>query len=1366
MNLVYFTTLMKFFLLLTLAQALSNPDLRVSTIAGIPSYVDIDSLYNIEETAWTVPYVGGNQIAVANDGTVLLEMDGRIVTPQKSGLMLILAGGGKETLESGLATHSDIDVNAIEIDNHDGTIYIADGAQDVIWSVTKSGYISRFAGMINKPGQTISGTPPLEGKLYDPRDVKVGVNGDVYILNWMSNTIFKVKKSTGLLEHVAGRYLSIDKTYYALPMCVNATDCGDGDDARLALLNVPVSMALGPAYGAGKLQDLYIVDLANRLIRRVNAASGIIETIAGTYGSYDSPITNVVDINVHPISGIVFLSAFSSFYYIDALSGNFSLVEINLDPPLYLMSSFTFDKQGNIYLIDGQIGVHLVQNNISSLIVPKSITISDAIEDSFPRSNYALKSNFEPSSLYVCPNNDIVFTDGSSEIKRISSTTGLLSLVAGNKTGYSEDSYFSEETLNDGILAISAFISPVGISCRKDGTIIFSDIKNVLRSIAINGTISTFAGTMYYSGATGDGGPAHLALLNNPTSITTTANDDYIYFCDTGNYAIRRISTITWIIETIAGVLGQGASEDDVFISGPALLTLFKFPRYLAVHENGDVFISDSGWTGIFKVSGGFMSHLAGKLGERAPASTLPPGPALDAVFFENGPGGIALSPSGNELFIADSGNHMIRKIDLLTSIISPIFGSASTIPGSFDQGYTPDGINGADTLFSYPSNLIFSPLGELFIIDQSNQVIREAVMYGPTICPAGFFCSAGRNFDPCSKSNETCPPNSKEPILVDPGFMAVALPINTDTAVYGQLYATQVPCFINSTCFRGKVTPCPSGRFGVQGRQAHPDSCSFCPLDSYLTGSGHTVATNGQSPCIRCPAGTSSWLLTGASLCPLCQPGTFRASGGGGGGNVSLSVCSPCPLGSTSLFGATKCFKLEASDSVAYTKPIFFSFQRLISVSDGNTSPSDLNIVTIKAVLPIFLAALIPYVFFVLLSKNLFSKKTHEVISNALSNLDQFALKEPEEPGAAPSFLPSKAGGACSVLAFGIVIALIVSTVIQFALSNSLLQQSLLTLTPASLESFSSLPPATATVSADDKTIEGLTSASVCGGSGFIITIGAMGPKCGAPLSVNFESGFGNFSKSIFSLNSTSGMAFHTFCCNNCLPKVLSSFSATFDASCQSLVISVAAVNAGGGISISSVHVSRDNAFESPLIESISATFPIAFEVVQDNVFGSPRSSDNLVLGGRSVSGLVVLPQSTYSSEMFDSQINDIGNVIKITAYLPIQPNYTLYLLLPVMTLLQLFSSLAAWLSLIGIGATLLFIHNKIANQFGVVTDNISNLNEQVSIANNSNFETNVSAESNDEPLEFTSQNPMVKVNVQPKRLGMVGRKFRAKFK
>jgi hypothetical protein len=134
MNLVYFTTLMKLFLLLTLAQALSNPDLRVSTIAGIPSYVDIDSLYNNEETAWTVPYVGGNQIAVANDGTLLLEMDGRIVTPQKSGLMLILAGGGKETLESGLATHSDIDVYAIDIDNQDGTIYIADGAQDVIWS--------------------------------------------------------------------------------------------------------------------------------------------------------------------------------------------------------------------------------------------------------------------------------------------------------------------------------------------------------------------------------------------------------------------------------------------------------------------------------------------------------------------------------------------------------------------------------------------------------------------------------------------------------------------------------------------------------------------------------------------------------------------------------------------------------------------------------------------------------------------------------------------------------------------------------------------------------------------------------------------------------------------------------------------------------------------------------------------------------------------------------------------------------------------------------------------------------------------------------------------------------------------------------
>ena len=1356
--------MLTFFLLCTFTISVLStdppPDLRVSTIAGLAPYTDND---NGERTAGTIPYAGGKYVAVASDGTLLLEMNGRIVTPQKSGLMLTLAGGGSKTLVSGLATHSKIYIRSLEAGIDESVaFYFADQNQDVIWSVTPSGYISLFAGKLEKPGLTTPGIPALEGKLNDPTDVKVAANGDVFIVNYMSNNVFKVTKSTGLFDHVAGRLLSLSETFNVLDRCHNSSVCGDGNDARLAMLNGPLSIALGPSYGTNNLQDLYIYDQFNGLIRRVNAVSGLIETIAGEYGVQDEYIDYISDINVHPISGIVFFISSSAVFAIDKLSGNYSSIKINSSIPLNDVSSFTFDKLGNMYLPDLKSGLHIVRNNNnnnnSSLIVPKKKAFSSEISGS----NYALQSVINPQSICVCPNNDIVFTEWS-QIKRISSTTGLVSLLAGNTTEYELLPDNSEKSLLDGILAISAIVNPNGVSCRNDGMVIFSDKFHVLRSIALNGTISTFAGTMLDPGLAGDNGPAHLSLLNNPTGITSTANDDYIYFCDSGNFAVRRISTSDWTIETIAGVLGQEAPKGGVFISGPALTTLLKHPRYLAVHGNGDVYVSDNDLSGIFKISSGITSHFAGRLGFDGPASTLPPGSALEAVFYYGGPQGITLSPSGDELFIADNSNYMIRKIDLSTSIISPVFGSASAVPASNDAGYTSDGISGSETIFAYPTDVVFSPLGELFIIDQYSSIIREAVMYGPTICPAGFFCSVGRNFAPCSNPNSTCPPNSKEPVVVDPGFMSAALPETNDTLVYGPLYSSQAPCFTNSTCFRGRVTPCPSGRFGSQGRQAHPDSCSFCNLDYYLPVAGKTVAKNGQSPCIRCPEGASSWLSTGATVCPLCQPGTYRAQDSTASGNASRSVCSPCPIGSTSLFGAATCFMLDIADSTAYTKPTFFSFQRLIPILDGNTSPGDLNIVTLKAVLPIFLAALVPYVFFVLLSKNLFSEKVHKAISNALANLDQFALKEPEEHGQAPSFLPSHAGGACSIFAFGIVVALIVSTIIQYALSNSLLQQSLLTLTPTLLDSFSSLPPAFASVSVDDKTLIGLTS--VCGSSGFLITIGAMGLKCGAPLSIRHELGFGNFSRNIYSLNESTGLAFHTFCCSNCIPDVLSTFSATFDASCQSLVVSVAAVNAGGGVSVSSVHVSRDNAFGSPLIESISATFPIALEVVQDNVFGSaPRLSDNLVLGGRSVSGLVVLPQSTYSTKHYDSEVNDIGNVITITASIPIQPSYTLYLLLPVMTLLQLFSSLSAWLSLIGLGATLLFIHNKIVSN--LVKDNITNLQERFQ----PDRETNDDATKVKRSLEFVSQNPMIKVTSSSEQLStrqrVVGRGLRAPVK
>jgi hypothetical protein len=163
------------------------------------------------------------------------------------------------------------------------------------------------------------------------------------------------------------------------------------------------------------------------------------------------------------------------------------------------------------------------------------------------------------------------------------------------------------------------------------------------------GNVETFAGTAGQSGF-GDGQRA-AARFNNPRGVAT-APDGSVYVADTGNHTIRRITADGRVV-TVAGRAGAPGSRD-----GVASESLLHNPSGIDVNELGEVFIADTGNYVIRKLTlDGRLITIAGQAG----VSGYVDGSAHTALF--SGPIGLRLF--GTSLYIADTANNVIRKLDL-----------------------------------------------------------------------------------------------------------------------------------------------------------------------------------------------------------------------------------------------------------------------------------------------------------------------------------------------------------------------------------------------------------------------------------------------------------------------------------------------------------------------------------------------------------------------------------------------------------------------------------------------------------------------------------------------------------------------------
>ena len=281
--------------------------------------------------------------------------------------------------------------------------------------------------------------------------------------------------------------------------------------------------------------------------------------------------------------------------------------------------------------------------------------------------------------------------------------SGTIGSVAGNDTaGYNGDG---------GQAGCAELKSPYGIVLDAAGNVYIADRGNdVIRKVTLStGIISTIAGKGSES-YSGDGGPATSAEFNWPTGIALDGSGN-IYIADHTNNRIRKISSSTGIITTIAGNGTAGFSGD----GGPATDAKLYWPFGIALDSSGNIYIADQVNFRIRKltISTGIISTIAGS---GTYGYTGDGGVATSADLKQ--PTGIALDKFGN-VYFAEEDNHVIRKITVSTGIIT-------TIAGNGTSGFTGDGGAATNSLLSSPYGVATDDAGNIYIADAGNAGIRK----------------------------------------------------------------------------------------------------------------------------------------------------------------------------------------------------------------------------------------------------------------------------------------------------------------------------------------------------------------------------------------------------------------------------------------------------------------------------------------------------------------------------------------------------------------------------------------------------------------------------------------------------------------
>jgi uncharacterized protein (TIGR03437 family) len=353
-------------------------------------------------------------------------------------------------------------------------------------------------------------------------------------------------------------------------------------------------------------------------------------------------------------------------------------------------SGVAVDSVGNLYIADQDNNrIREVSGGVITTVAGNG-TEGD-VGDGGPATSAFLGN---PDYIVVDAADNLYIADQTNcRIRKVSH--GIITTVVGNgNQGYSGDG---------GPATKASLNQPAGVAVDPAGNLYIADwLNQVIRKVS-GGIITTVAGTGAI-GYSGDGGPATNASLNFPIGVAVDSASN-LYIADTYNNRLRKVSGN--IITTTAGNGTNRYSGD----GGPATGASFNGPSDVAVDSAGNLYIADTNNNRIRKVSGGIITTVAGS---GSAGYSGDGGPATSAQL--NGPTGVAVDFAGN-IYIGDGFNPVVRKVS---------GGIITTVAGNGVQGYSGDGGRATNASLYLPSGVAVDSVGNLYIADASDNVIRK----------------------------------------------------------------------------------------------------------------------------------------------------------------------------------------------------------------------------------------------------------------------------------------------------------------------------------------------------------------------------------------------------------------------------------------------------------------------------------------------------------------------------------------------------------------------------------------------------------------------------------------------------------------
>ena len=555
---------------------------------------------------------------------IALDLSGNLYVTDASSTIRKIAAGGVVTTVAGTAgiTGSADGTGAAAQFNSpgglaadsSGNIYVADFVNNTIRQVTPSGVVTTLAGMAGVAGAA-DGTGSA-ARFNGPRGVAVDPAGNIFVADTYSHAIRKITPA-GVVTHFAGGY-----TYSG------ASNDGTG---LMANFNQPTGIASDSA------GNLYVSDAVNRTIRKI-LPTGLVSTLAGFTTSAGTTDGTGRDARFSSPAGVAVDGA-GNLYVADAANNTIRKGVATTGEVPYAFSTLaagssrgiTIDPSGNVYITDSQSIRKITPGGVVTTLAGLPSVFGGYADGT----GSAARFNDPVGVVYDGAGNLYVADAGNHVIRKVA-PGGVVTTIAGSP---------GVAGATDGTGSGALFAGPGNITIDSTGTLWVTDTYAV-RKIDPAGVVTTVAGSVYYAGYLDGMGSA--ARFSFPSALAVDASGT-VYVADTDNHVVRKIAP-GGVVTTFAGT--QAASG---LVDGVGSAAQFGFINGLAMDGTGNLYVADD-----FCVRKITPDAIVTTLAGLDHTEGTNDGMESSVRFYL--PEGIAVDAAGDNLYVADTENHLIRK--------------------------------------------------------------------------------------------------------------------------------------------------------------------------------------------------------------------------------------------------------------------------------------------------------------------------------------------------------------------------------------------------------------------------------------------------------------------------------------------------------------------------------------------------------------------------------------------------------------------------------------------------------------------------------------------------------------------------------